>query len=123
MRSSPPTKQKIAVKGIISSGKILRLTVMMAAKGTSKSVLNINIAPCRIPLLRGDCWRLPGATERIGICPPDANTALTPSSRKPHLEQYLVTSETCCCPHWGQYIPKTPHVAWVVTCRLICVKL
>ena len=39
-----------------------------------------------------------------GGIPPEANSALTPSIRNPHLEQNLTSPEACCCPHFGQYM-------------------
>jgi hypothetical protein len=96
----------MAVSDTNISGCPKTKVLMIAITGTRRIVLSIIIAPCRTPLLRGESCLNPGWTKRIGAVPPDASTALVPSSRNPHFEQNLVMSETCCWPHWGQYISK-----------------
>src|SRR5438132_1169691 len=106
MRSGPPTKNRIAD---IAVKKAKRLTSVKPYKipnaGTMRTPNNNKVAPCFTPLRRGEL-SVGGAAPccAIGIMPPLASTCITPSSGKPHREQNLVISETCCWPHCGQCI-------------------
>jgi hypothetical protein len=46
--------------GTIISGCPKMKTLIIDTMGTTRIVLSINIAPCRIPLLRGESFVLPG---------------------------------------------------------------